>query len=167
MLWLNCPDVDLSDNEQAKAAFPWTGARWYVLGAVLYMLKTGCVTADNLVYGIRPSRKLNPKLLHEAFDTIHSVMDLAMEAHEKDEELVADLGALKTRAVLSTIGLWNNTERLAWNVVRSQYVEDCPGMLQTSPMVSGTSSTARTSATTGPCELSAKSPSTWNSFMWT
>ena len=62
-VWVHCPDVDLSDRDQAKAAFPWTGSRWYALGAVKYMLQTGTITVDNLVYGIQASRTLNPKLL--------------------------------------------------------------------------------------------------------
>ena len=125
VIWVNCPDVDLSNRKQAAAAFPWTGARWYVLGSVIYMLQTGAITTDNLVYGIQPSRLLNPKLLEEAFNKIHDVFDRTLEAVD-EEDSVSDLHVLKKRAVLSAIGLWNNTERLAWKVVRSQYVEDCP-----------------------------------------
>ena len=124
VIYVNCPDVDLEDKAQAEAAFPWTGSRWYVLGAVLYMLQTGCITTDNLLYGIRPARRLNPSILKETFVCIHEVMDKAMENHLDDEEISADLAGLKKRAILSTIGLWNSTERLSWKVVRSQYVED-------------------------------------------
>ena len=127
MIWVHCPDVDLDNRKQAKAAFPWTGSRWYALGAVIYMLQTGAITADNLVYGIQASRTFNPKILKEAFDTIHSIIDLAMEGHmPTDDEEVLDTTSLKKRAILSTIGIWNSTERLIWKVVRSQYVEDCP-----------------------------------------
>jgi len=91
------------------------------------MLQTGAITVDNLVYGIQPSRTLNPKILKEAFDTIHKVIELALEGHEHAEgEDLGDAPGVKKAAVLTTIGLWNNTERLVWKTVRSQYVEDCP-----------------------------------------
>ena len=77
-VYVDCPDVRLEDIKQARAAFPWTGSRWYCVGAVIYMLHVGAVTVDDCLYGIKAARHLEPKALEGAFDTIRAVMELAL-----------------------------------------------------------------------------------------
>jgi hypothetical protein len=59
-LYVDIPEVNLEDPEEAAAFFPWTGRRAYCLGAVVYMLQQGLICNDNIVYGIRASRRLEP-----------------------------------------------------------------------------------------------------------
>jgi hypothetical protein len=129
-LYVSIPDVDLCDKDVAEAHFPYTGARSYCLGAVLYLVKQGIVENDHIVYGIRASRHLEPAKLGMAFEKVKEAAEKALkdEWSECDEEgrkeLLADFVKLLR---LSWIGLCQATERLEWHEVRSMYVADSPG----------------------------------------
>jgi hypothetical protein len=72
--YVSCPDVDLTDKDQADFYFPWSGDRNYCLGAVIYMLQRGVVTLDNLVYCIKASRRLSPSVLKAAFENVKTAI---------------------------------------------------------------------------------------------
>ena len=123
--YVHVPDVDLTDPEQADAAFPWTGSRNYCLDAVKYMLTVGAISKDNLVYGIKASRRLPTATLAAAFEVVRAAMWDAM-LPEIEEGLIFEEEAqgIMKRAILSWIGLCNSTERKSWSEVRSIYAED-------------------------------------------
>ena len=77
--YVNVPDVDLSDPETADLYFPYSGARSYCLGAVDYMLRCGIVTTDNIVYGVRASRLLEPEKLATAFETVEEAVKIGLK----------------------------------------------------------------------------------------
>jgi ribosomal protein L37AE/L43A len=126
-------DLEGDSVAAMEEAIPYTGKMWYCIEAVLYMLRTGAITRDNLVYGLKATRHVDPAVLHGAFETMRGCMKQAFE-----EELAADnvepdgteeaqcSFAVKT-FILSMIGLMNSTERLKWKEVRSTTADDCRG----------------------------------------
>ena len=128
-LYVNVPDVDLGEQQTADQYFPYTGARSYCVGAVDYMLRGGIITTDNVVYGVRASRLLEPVKLAEAFETIQKAAETGLKDEWSDqpedrEMLLKDFVKLLR---LSWIGFCQLTERLEWHEVRSMFVEDNPG----------------------------------------
>jgi len=123
--YVHVPDVDLTNPDEADAAFPWSGSRNYCLDAVKYMLEVGAITKDNLVYGLRASRRLPTETLAMGFDVVRAAMREAV-LPEVEEGLIGQEEAegVEKRAILSVIGLWNSTERKSWSEVRSVYAED-------------------------------------------
>ena len=85
-IYVDCPEVDLNDPVAARAAFPWSGSRFYAYAAVKYMLQIHAITCDNLVYGIKASRRLDPKILGGAFDKVRECFREAMAEENLDEE---------------------------------------------------------------------------------
>jgi hypothetical protein len=85
-LYVSVPDVDLSSQETANAFFPYTGARAYCVGAVDYLLRNDIICNDNIVYGVRASRHLEPAKLGEAFETIKQAAQKGLKEEWSDED---------------------------------------------------------------------------------
>ena len=136
---MNVPDIDVTDPQTAELYFPYSGARAYCLGAVDYMLRCGVITTDNIVYGVRASRLLEPAKLGQAFQTVEEAIRIALKDHEwndvgldwpAEERKEYREGLLKDFIKLlrlKWIGFCQLTERREWHEVRSMYVADCPG----------------------------------------
>ena len=145
--YVSCPEADLTDPEQADFYFPWSGNRNYCLGAVIYMLQRGVITLDNLVYGVKASRRLPPAVLKAAFENVKNAIKEAFVYEDdlkyledpdeefrewmrksNEEDMQDALDAVLKRAFLSWWGRCNITESVSWSEVRSMYADDVKGL---------------------------------------
>lgn len=128
VLYVDCPQYNLEDDDDAEKAFPWTGKRPYMLGAVVYMLTRGIITTENLLYGVHASRRIEGQVLGRCFDSIKDIVRDVMRTEQQENPELHDgeIAQIVKRSVLSVIGMWNITDRSIGKVYNTNFQEDCP-----------------------------------------
>jgi hypothetical protein len=93
------------------------------------MLRREIITTDNIVYGVRASRLLEPAKLATAFETVEEAVKIGLKDEWSDEPENRDamLKDFVKLLRLKGIGYCQLTDRKEWHEVRSMYVADCPG----------------------------------------
>jgi hypothetical protein len=147
--YVTIPEANLEDPEVAKFYFPWSGNLNYCLGAVIYMLNTGVITLDNIVYGLKASRRMSPDTLKAAYEKVKTAFAKAF-VYDQDltyidefpaedqeyfrnyhkEQAEEELQALQKRGFLSWLGRCGIVESLSWAETKSMYVEDAAGVVR-------------------------------------